>query len=101
MKPLTRILAATDLSAPARHTAQRAALLARDIGARLELAHVLEQGALDELRRRFGADGESLRERIRSQAREALAQLAADIGRRAKALNEGTTKNCQTFARHH
>ncbi|MHB0916206.1 MAG: universal stress protein [Thiobacillus sp.] len=80
MNPLHTLLAATDLSAPARHAAQRAALLARDINARLELAHVLEQGALDELRRWFGAEGEALQARIREQAREALAQLAADVG---------------------
>lgn len=80
MNPPYTLLAATDLSAPARHAAQRAALLARDINARLELAHVLEQGALDELRRRFGAEGEALQARIREQAREALAQLAADVG---------------------
>ncbi|MDP2880096.1 MAG: universal stress protein [Azonexus sp.] len=80
MKPLARILAATDFSAPAHHAAQRAALLARDIGARLELVHILEKSALDELRRAFGAEGETLQECIRAQAREALAQLAADIG---------------------
>lgn len=80
MNPLHTLLAATDLSAPARHAAQRAALLARDIGARLELVHILEKSALDELRRVFGAEGETVEERIRSQAREALAQLAADIG---------------------
>lgn len=80
MNSLHTLLAATDLSAPARHAAQRAALLARETGARLELAHVLEQAALDELRRWFGAEAETLQARIREQAREALAQLAADIG---------------------
>ena len=80
MKRLHTLLAATDFSAPSRHAAQRAALLAHDSGARLELLHVLETKTLDELRRILGADGEALQERIRSQAHKALAQLAADIG---------------------
>jgi nucleotide-binding universal stress UspA family protein len=50
---LRTLLVATDLSAPSRHTAQRAAMLAQQIGARLELVHVLEQSALDELRELF------------------------------------------------
>lgn len=79
MKRLHTLLAATDLSAPSRHAALRAALLARQSGARLELVHVLESGALDELRRLFGEEGTALQERLRSQAREALAQLAADV----------------------
>ena len=80
MQRLHTLLVATDFSAPSRHAAQRAALLAHDSGARLELLHVLETKALDELRRILGADGEALQERIRSQAHEALAQLAANIG---------------------
>ncbi|MBE0623033.1 MAG: universal stress protein [Burkholderiales bacterium] len=81
MSQLHTLLAATDLSAPSRHAALRAAMLARQAGARLELLHVVESGALDELRRLFDNDGNGLRDRIRSQAREALAQLATDVGR--------------------
>ena len=44
------ILAATDLSAPARHAADRAARLAHEIGAALTLVHALPQRALDDLR---------------------------------------------------
>jgi len=80
MNRLHTLLAATDFSAPSRHATQRAALLARDSSARLELLHVLETKTLDELRRIFGSDGVALQERIRSQAHEALAQLAANIG---------------------
>ena len=74
------LLAATDLSAPSRHAALRAAFLAKQTGARLELVHVLEKRALDELRRLFGGEGDALQDRIRTQARESLAQLAVDIG---------------------
>ncbi|MDH5538813.1 MAG: universal stress protein [Rhizobacter sp.] len=79
MTTLHTLLAATDLSAPSRHAAMRAALLAKQTGARLELVHVLEKSALDELRRLFGGLGHEMQERIRSQARETLAQLAADM----------------------
>ncbi len=77
---LHTLLAATDLSAPSRHTAQRAAMLAQQIGAKLEFVHVLDKRELDELQRLLGEDGEVLKERIRSQTRELLAQLANDVG---------------------
>lgn len=80
MNRLHTLLAATDLSAPSRHAALRAAMLARETGARLEILHVLESSALDEVQRMFGDDGAALRERLRTQAREALTQLAADVG---------------------
>jgi nucleotide-binding universal stress UspA family protein len=41
MTTLRTVLAATDLSAPSRHAVTRAAMLARDCGARLELLHVI------------------------------------------------------------
>lgn len=85
MTALQTLLAATDLSAPSRHAAMRAAILAKQSSARLELVHVLEKSALEELRRLFGGEGDALQERIRSQAHEALAQLAADIGERSDA----------------
>jgi nucleotide-binding universal stress UspA family protein len=75
MNSLTSILAATDLSAPARHAAQRAAMLARQTGGALELVHVLEKDALTELRRLFSQDRE-VEQRMHQQAQEALAELA-------------------------
>ena len=80
MNSLQTLLVATDLSAPSRHAAQRAAMLAQQAGARLELVHVLERGALDELRRLFDDDGEAAQRRVREQAREALSQLASEVG---------------------
>jgi len=73
-------LAATDLSAPSRHAAQRAAMLARQSGGKLVLIHVLEKNALLELRRLFASNAEALEQTMHTQARQALAQLAAELG---------------------
>jgi len=80
MTTLRTLLVATDLSAPARHAALRAALLAHAAGAHLELLHVVEGGALDQLRHLLGAAAGPVAERLLSEAREELAQLAAEIG---------------------
>lgn len=72
-------LAATDLSAPSRHAAQRAAMLTQQSGGKLELVHVLEKDALTELRRLFAQGGEAVEERVRLQAQEALAHMAAEL----------------------
>ena len=77
---LHTLLAATDFSASSRHTAQRAAILAQQIGAKLELVHVLDKNKLNELLRFLGDKGKLWQERIRSQAQESLSQLADDIG---------------------
>ncbi len=73
------LLAATDISAPSRHTALRAAILAQQIGAKLELVHVLDKNELNELLQLFSGNGEAWQERIRSQARESLLQFADNI----------------------
>ena len=74
-------LAATDLSAPSRHAAERAAMLARQSGGKLALLHVLEKDALIELRRLFAPNAEALEQSMHAQARQALAELAAELGR--------------------
>ncbi len=74
-------LAATDLSAPSRHAAQRAAMLARQSGGKLALIHVLEKDALLELRRLFSPNAEELEQRMHAQAEQSLADLAAELGR--------------------
>lgn len=93
------LLAATDFSAPSRHAAQRAAMLAKEGATGLELVHVLETRALDELRRLFGAGGEELQARIRAQAAEALSHLATEVGAAhdltiSQHLLEGTVLDC-------
>ena len=72
---LRTLLAATDLSAPSRHTAQRAAMLAQQIRANLELVNVLQQNTLDELLKLFKKDDEALQENIRLQTKKELSQL--------------------------
>ncbi len=74
-------LAATDLSAPSRHAAQRAAMLARQSASKLALLHVLEKNALIELRRLFAPNAEALEQSMHAQARQALAELAVELGR--------------------
>jgi nucleotide-binding universal stress UspA family protein len=75
MSGMRSILAATDLSVPSRHAADRAARLARASGARLALAHALVGTALDDLRRLIG-DGEQARSVIEADARERLHAMA-------------------------
>ena len=54
MTILSRILVATDLSAPSRHAAARAVVLAAETGAQVELLHVVEASPLAELRALLG-----------------------------------------------
>ena len=72
-------LAATDLSAPARHAAERAAMLARQTGGQLNLVHVLEKSALTELRRLFALSGDTVETSVRQQAQDALTHLASEL----------------------
>jgi len=78
MKPLTRILVATDLSAPARHAVNRAFIVAAETGADLILTHVVSQGALDNLIRLFGAQAAPVEQHILDAARDELSRLVAD-----------------------
>jgi nucleotide-binding universal stress UspA family protein len=82
MTHLRTLLAATDLSAPARRAAARAALLAAEQGARLALAHVLSVGALDSLRQLLAADPSGLHQRLLDEVREELERLAAELQQR-------------------
>ncbi len=77
---LHTLLAATDFSAPSRHAAKRAAMLAKQTGSQFELMHVIEKNALAELQQIFGGNDKSLQDSVRDQAREAMSQLATDTG---------------------
>lgn len=109
MNPLGPILAVTDFSAPARHAADRAALLAQDTTSTLTLMHVLPSGALQELRQWLGA-GHAMEQQLHDEALQQLQALASDlrthrqvvarvhsasgavideIGREAEAMNAG------------
>ena len=80
MHHLHNLLVATDLSAPSRHLALRATLLAKTSRAKLTFLHVLEASLLDELQRVIGNDGVALRQRIREQAADDLSQLVVEAG---------------------
>lgn len=73
------LLAATDLSAPSRHAAQRAAMLAREVGGKLDLVYVLGAGPLGELRQLLGDKSAEIEGKIQLQAQQALNQLTTDI----------------------
>lgn len=91
MSSLRTLLAATDLSAPSRHAVARAAMIARDTGARLELLHVIQAGALDHLRHLLGEDEEAQAAlpRLEDEARQALARIAREVCE-AHGVNPGT-----------
>lgn len=82
MRAMRTLLAATDLSAPARHAVARAALVAADVGARLALSHVVSIGGLDTLRHLLGGGTSDIGERLLDEARGEVRELADEIGAR-------------------
>lgn len=80
MNPLSAIITATDFSAPARHAAQRAGLLAKARGGALTLTHTVGGSALEDLRR-WLADDSQAGGAIEADARERLQELAKELGR--------------------
>lgn len=78
MSSTSALLAATDFSAPARHAADRAARLARDMGVDLALMHVVPGPALQELRRWLGQDHEVERQ-VHEEASRQLSALASEL----------------------
>lgn len=90
-------LAATDLSAPSRHAAQRAAMLARQSGGKLVLIHVLEKDALLELRRLFSPSAEAIEQTMHTQAQQALDRLAAELGSAQSGAADPLQVDCHLF----
>lgn len=78
MSPTQPILAVTDFSHLARHAAERAARLAHETGAPLTLMHVMQAGALHNLRQWLGAS-HPLVNQLEADAQQQLDQLAADL----------------------
>ena len=81
MSHMKSIIAATDLSAPSRHAADRAARLARPAGATLTLVHALGAAALDDLRR-WLSGGAAAQTAVEADARQRLNELALELGQR-------------------
>lgn len=78
---LERLLAATDLSAPSRHAAERAALIAKDTGATLRLMHVISDSVLDRLRQLLEPSGDDVEQRLRQKIDRDVAHLVEHIQR--------------------
>lgn len=77
MNSLHTLLAATDLSATSGRAALRAAILAHQLGAKLEIVHVLDKNELIRLLELMGDKGKSWQERIRSQTQKSFLQQVA------------------------
>ncbi len=81
MTRIKSILAATDLSAPARHAVDRGFQLAASTGAAYSVVHAFELDAMDALREWVGEDTAALKQQLESGAAEALARQLADPAR--------------------
>lgn len=78
----TRILAATDLSAPARHAVERAALVSKEMRSTLDLLHVANLAPLERLRQLMGATPADMERRLLDTASQKLRDLAATLEQR-------------------
>lgn len=75
MKQLNHILAATDLSAPARHAVERAAMVSQDLAATLDLLHVADLAPLERLWQLMGSTSLEMEERVLNAAQQKLHAL--------------------------
>ena len=82
MATLNNLLAATDLSAPARHAVERAAAVAAEIGANLSLVHVASRAPLDQLRQLLSASGDDVERELLDRLRQELTGLSEAIHQR-------------------
>ena len=78
MKQLSRILAATDLSAPARHAVERAFHLAAIANSELYILHAIELGALDSLREMLGDNVLAVKATLNNDAHARLEQVTGN-----------------------
>ncbi|MDP3088760.1 MAG: universal stress protein [Methylotenera sp.] len=75
MTTLSRVLAATDLSAPARHAVERGFQIVAQSQAKYSVIHAIELDALDALREWMGEDVLSLKKKFEHDAIHGLQQL--------------------------
>ncbi len=76
---MNHILAATDLSAPARHAIERAALLSRQTATPLTLLHVMNPAPLERMRQLLGGSPDALQLQVLDAARGRLRDEAAAL----------------------
>lgn len=81
MNSLRSIVTATDLSAPSRHAASRAAMLAKSSGASMTLMHTVGSAAFDDLRRWLGV-GDETSGKVDQDARRQLQEVATEVSKR-------------------
>ena len=79
MTAINRVLTTTDLSAPARHAAERAARLAAEIGAQLDLIHVIGRTPLDKLRQLVTPQSAEVEQRVVELATAEVEELAETL----------------------
>ncbi|ART51855.1 universal stress protein [Acidovorax carolinensis] len=82
MVPLHRLVAATDLSAPARHAVERAASVALATGAQLDVVHVATPAPIERLRRLAGQIPSDLEKLMLEAPRNAMQELASALAQR-------------------
>jgi nucleotide-binding universal stress UspA family protein len=82
MHSIRTVLAATDLSAFARHAAGRAAMVASAVGARLSIAHVVNGGGLNALRHLVDVGTGDVAERLIDEVRGEVRELVDEIDQR-------------------
>lgn len=80
MKPIRNILAATDLSAPAREALARAFHLAAETDAQLTLMHAVNSGVMAALHELLGTRAPGIEQRIVDDAGKTLRDLADELG---------------------
>lgn len=82
MATINSIAAATDLSAPARHAAERAAAVASELGARLALVHVASRAPFEQLRELLEATGDGVEQELLERLRGEMQALGEAIHQR-------------------
>lgn len=79
MPHVKTIIAATDLSPLAKDAANRAAWLARESAAHLELVHIINQSLIEQLRHFLSNDIDNVDAQVTTEARNSLSLLAEDL----------------------
>jgi universal stress protein E len=82
MRPLNRLVAATDLSAPARHAVERAASVALATGAQLDLVHVVTPTPMEKLQQLAGPLPPDVQQAMLDAPRKATQELADMLAQR-------------------
>lgn len=85
MKAFSKVLAVTDLSAPARHALERGFQLAEEIQARYTIAHAIELDVLDALRDWIADEVSNVKNKLEQEAKSTLSEQLALISKHHQA----------------